>query len=94
MPEQVLAATTFRVMKTEIREYAFPEIPPEAGILKIEAAGVRGSDWQACQSDRVTLEEYLMATYRFGLADVDLAVRPVGGQGAAGAIHTTVLPWS
>jgi threonine dehydrogenase-like Zn-dependent dehydrogenase len=35
-----------------------------------------------------------MATHRFGLADVDLAVRSVGGQGAPGAVHVTVLPWS
>jgi threonine dehydrogenase-like Zn-dependent dehydrogenase len=34
-----------------------------------------------------------MATHRFGLTDVDLAVRSVGGHGAPGAIHVTVLPW-
>jgi hypothetical protein len=27
MPEEVLAATTFGVMKTELLEYPFPEIP-------------------------------------------------------------------
>jgi threonine dehydrogenase-like Zn-dependent dehydrogenase len=37
---------------------------------------------------------HLMATHRFGLKDVDLAVRSVGGQGAAGAVHVTVMPWS
>jgi threonine dehydrogenase-like Zn-dependent dehydrogenase len=37
---------------------------------------------------------HLMATHRFGLADVDLAVRSVGGQGAPGVVHATVLPWS
>jgi threonine dehydrogenase-like Zn-dependent dehydrogenase len=37
---------------------------------------------------------HLMATHRFGLEDVDLAVRSVGGQGATGAVHVTVLPWS
>ena len=47
MPEQVLAATT-----TEIREYPLPEIPSDAGILKIEAAGVCGSDWQTFQTGR------------------------------------------
>jgi threonine dehydrogenase-like Zn-dependent dehydrogenase len=52
MPERVLAATTIGAFQTELREYPFPEIPPDAGILKIEAAGVCGSDWQAYQSDR------------------------------------------
>jgi threonine dehydrogenase-like Zn-dependent dehydrogenase len=52
MQERVLAATTFGAFKTEIREYPVPDIPPDAGILKIEAAGVCGSDWQAYQSDR------------------------------------------
>jgi threonine dehydrogenase-like Zn-dependent dehydrogenase len=37
---------------------------------------------------------HLMATHRFGLHDVDLALRSTGGCGAPGAIHVTVLPWS
>lgn len=52
MPEHVLAATTIGAFTTEIREYPFPDIPPDAGVLKIEAAGVCGSDWQAYQADR------------------------------------------
>lgn len=36
---------------------------------------------------------HLLATHRFGLADVDLAVRWVGGQGAPGAVQVTVMPW-
>jgi threonine dehydrogenase-like Zn-dependent dehydrogenase len=36
----------------------------------------------------------LMATHRFSLADTDLAIRSVGGQGAPGAVHVAVLPWS
>ena len=51
MPERVLAATTIGAFKTEIREYPFPEIPPDAGILKIEAAGVCDNDWQAYQHE-------------------------------------------
>jgi threonine dehydrogenase-like Zn-dependent dehydrogenase len=37
---------------------------------------------------------YLMASHRFGLADVDLAVRSVGGLDAPGAVHVTVLLWN
>jgi threonine dehydrogenase-like Zn-dependent dehydrogenase len=36
----------------------------------------------------------LMATHRFGLAEVDLAIRSIGGQGAPDAVHVTVFPWS
>jgi threonine dehydrogenase-like Zn-dependent dehydrogenase len=52
MPKEVLAATTIGPLKTEIRCYPFPEIPLDAGILQVEAAGVCGSDWLAYQSDR------------------------------------------
>lgn len=35
----------------------------------------------------------MMTTHRFGLADVDYAIKSVGGQGAPGAIHVSVMPW-
>jgi threonine dehydrogenase-like Zn-dependent dehydrogenase len=43
----VRAATVVARLRTEIREYPFPEIPPDAGLLKVEAAGVCGTDWHA-----------------------------------------------
>jgi threonine dehydrogenase-like Zn-dependent dehydrogenase len=67
--ERVLAATTYGALKTEIREYALPDVPPDAGILKIEAAGVCGSDWQAYQSDRparIMGHENVGRIYRIG----------------------------
>jgi hypothetical protein len=35
----------------------------------------------------------LMTTHRFGLSQVEYAIKSVGGEGAAGAIHVSVLPW-
>jgi threonine dehydrogenase-like Zn-dependent dehydrogenase len=46
---------------------------------------------QLLASGRFPLE--LMTTHRFGLAEVDYAIKSVGGQGAPGAIHVSVMPW-
>lgn len=45
----------------------------------------------ALGSGRFPLE--LMTTHRFGLSEVDYAIKSVGGQGAPGAIHVSVMPW-
>jgi threonine dehydrogenase-like Zn-dependent dehydrogenase len=52
MLERVLAATTIGASKTEIREYPIPAAPPDGGILRVAAARICDSDWQACHADR------------------------------------------
>jgi threonine dehydrogenase-like Zn-dependent dehydrogenase len=104
MFEHVSAATTIGVLKTEVREYPFPAVPPDGGILRVEAPGVSGSDWQAYQADRpvrIMCHEIVGRIYRigptaarFGLANVDLAVQSVGGQGAPGAVQVMILSWN
>jgi D-arabinose 1-dehydrogenase-like Zn-dependent alcohol dehydrogenase len=104
MHEHVLAATTIGALKTQVREYPFPAVPPDGGTLRVEAAGVCGGDWQAYQADRPVrivchgivgrIFRIGPTTARFGLANEDLAVRPVCRQGAPGAVHVAVLPWN
>jgi threonine dehydrogenase-like Zn-dependent dehydrogenase len=67
--EPILAATTVGLRKTELRQYPWPEIPDDAGLLKIEAAGVCGSDWHAYNADRparIMGHENVGRIYRIG----------------------------
>ncbi len=52
VPNRIRAATTVGVRKTEIREYPWPEIAPDAGLLEVEAAGVCGTDWRTYNDQR------------------------------------------
>src|SRR6266478_4781076 len=104
MLKHVLTTTIIGALKTEVQEYPFPAVPPDGGILRVEAADVSGSDWQAYHADRpvrIMCHEIVGRIYRigptaarFGLANVVPAVRSVGGQGAPGAVHVTVLSWN
>jgi threonine dehydrogenase-like Zn-dependent dehydrogenase len=44
MAESVLAAVQIGPEQTELREFPLPDVPEDAAILKVEAAGVCGSD--------------------------------------------------
>jgi len=69
MTEKVLAATTTGRRTTELREYPAPEIPPDAGLLRIEAAGVCGTDWQTYNQDkpaRIMGHENVGRIYKIG----------------------------
>ena len=44
MPETVVAAVQIAPEATEIREFPLPDVAPDAALLRVEAAGVCGSD--------------------------------------------------
>ena len=44
MAEKVLAAVRTGPSKTEIREYPMPDVPEDAALMKMEVAGICGTD--------------------------------------------------
>jgi threonine dehydrogenase-like Zn-dependent dehydrogenase len=85
------------VVQGEMAE--FPNFPIGKVTVKyITIKSARGHSYKACElalaqlaSKRFPLEK--VTTHRFGLKDVDLAIRSVGGQGVPDVIHASLMPW-
>lgn len=77
----------------------FPNFPLEKFCVKwITMKSARGHSYRACE---LALEQLaspkfdfdLMTTHKFGLNQVDLAIRSVGNRGVPGVIHASLMPW-
>ena len=78
---------------------AFPDFPIKKLTEKaITIKSARGHSYHSCElaleqlaSKRFPLD--LLTTHTFGLDNVDLAIKSVGGKGEEGVIHVSLLPW-
>ena len=77
----------------------FPDFPIKKVTEKaITIKSARGHSYRACElaleqlaSKRFPLD--LLTTHTFGLNDVDLAIRSVGGEGEDDVVHVSLMPW-
>jgi len=87
------------VVQGEMAE--FPNYPiGKIAVKYINMKSARGHSYRSCElalrqiaSGRFPLEK--ITTHRFGLKDVDLAIRSVGNLngGVEGVIHASLMPW-
>jgi threonine dehydrogenase-like Zn-dependent dehydrogenase len=78
---------------------AFPDFPLKKLTEKaVTIKSARGHSFRAVElaiellaSKRFPLE--LLTTHEYGLADVDTAIRAVGGEVENGVVHVSLLPW-
>jgi threonine dehydrogenase-like Zn-dependent dehydrogenase len=88
------------VMVTQGELAAFPDFPLKKMTEKsIALKSARGHSYRAVEralemlaSRRFPLER--LGTHSFGLADVDHAIRAMGGETAEDVIHVSLLPWA
>jgi threonine dehydrogenase-like Zn-dependent dehydrogenase len=85
------------VVQGEMKE--FPNFPLEKMTVKfVTIKSARGHSYKACElaleqlaSKRFPLDK--ITTHRFGLKDVDMAIKSVGGEGLPDVIHASLIPW-
>ena len=53
--EKILASVMTAPRSSQVQEFALPSVPDDGGLLKVEAAGVCGSDVRAYERDRPSL---------------------------------------
>jgi threonine dehydrogenase-like Zn-dependent dehydrogenase len=76
-----------------------PDFPMQTVCAKsLAVKGIRGHSYQATElalrtiaMGKYPLEE--VTSHRFGLGEVDQAIRAIAGEGPAGVIHAIVDPW-
>jgi threonine dehydrogenase-like Zn-dependent dehydrogenase len=86
------------VVQGEVKE--FPDFPLEKMTVKfVTVKSARGHSYKACElaleqlaSRRFPLDK--ITTHRFGLKDVDVAIKSVGGEGLPDVIHASLMPWT
>jgi threonine dehydrogenase-like Zn-dependent dehydrogenase len=78
---------------------AFPDFPVKKLTEKgITIKSARGHSYRSCELALAQLASHrfpldLLTTHRYGLADVDRAIRSVGGEVDKGVIHVSLMPW-
>jgi threonine dehydrogenase-like Zn-dependent dehydrogenase len=103
VPVLLGVAALKRKAGTMVIQGEFPEFPNfpigKVTTKAITLKSARGHSWKSCElalqqiaSRRFALEK--ITTHRFGLKDVDLAIKSVGGQGVPDVIHASLMPWT